>query len=752
MHRAIFLFIVFISTASHGNSTQSVAPIILSDGSLRINLQAGLQWLPANHDSLSLAQLQLPSAPKFKTINNNPVLQANQSYWLRFHIINPLSKSIPLALSLSANNSIIEGMYLLQSKKWKKLPQNKANERLNGYGAMVVHFEEKSDQWLYLRIKTPQTNKLEVKLQDIDHYIQDIAHLQQIIGATLALMIFIVLLHLIAIRFHNHTHHYAVIFMAMIGALFNYTHLPITYSSSWLNAIADLSPWLLACGLFFTGYDAKSHRKILRSNRGLALILVFLLVSLVQLNGYYLVTLVLSLLLCLFAFTKHAVNKISNAISTGILLLIISWQIGYLVFPASVAPPTNLLDVYAITLCILFSSVAMILPYFKRQNARANHSNPIISAEFLAKLSHEIRTPINGVLGMSELLTETPLSLTQRDFVDTIEQSGNDLLRLTNRISDYAKISTGRMQLDPKKTDVQNMAINTLAAFQHQANQKKIELILNIQEDVPECVTVDDGRLQTLLDNMLENALYFTETGEIELRIEMNNVPNQDELFITIRDTGKGMSKQAMNNMFDQMELNHVQLNPLHNTGFGLVLCKRLIHNMKGEMYVDSAVDVGSTFSFSLPFEACSSKNDTNSKSLLQGQSILIVDDNPTIRKVVQRYADSWGMEVETTYNGKEALANLRSRSNLNTPYDFILIDQEMPIMDGLELAKRIQEDPEINENIIKIMLTGHSITSTNTDVIKAGIHQVITKPISAQALKTVLSLQLKRFQKNTPQ
>ena len=163
-------------------------------------------------------------------------------------------------------------------------------------------------------------------------------------------------------------------------------------------------------------------------------------------------------------------------------------------------------------------------------------------------------------------------------------------------------------------------------------------------------------------------------------------------------------------------------------------------------MYVDSTPGLGSTFSFSLPYRLATQDMESQSHvHLLQGLSMLIVDDNSTLRKVIQRYAKSWGLQADCTYSGKEALAMLRSQSNLKAPYDIILIDQNMPIMDGFQLATRIKEDKEINQGILKIMLTGLGISNKHKDVLSSGIHQVINKPVSARVLQQTLAQHIQR-------
>ncbi len=287
---------------------------------------------------------------------------------------------------------------------------------------------------------------------------------------------------------------------------------------------------------------------------------------------------------------------------------------------------------------------------------------------------------------------------------------------------------------------------NVLLRFQHTANQKGIELVLNLEADIPEYIVVDERRLHTLMDYLLEKALSHTEHGEVELRIKWDPKNQHQHLLFSVRDTGEGMRKEELKTLFRSMD----QLDPLKNDvqlrGMGMTLCKQLVKLMGGDMYVESTPGLGSTLSFSMPYGLTTqSAGNPGQLELLQGLSMLIVDDNSTLRKVIQRYAKSWGMHADATYSGKEALAMLRNQANLKTPYDIILIDQNMPIMDGFQLARRILEDNDINQTLLKIMLTGMAISSKHKDVVQADIHQVISKPVSARALQQVLAQRIQQ-------
>ena len=720
--------------------------IILAEGSIKINLHGTLQWLKADHNSFSLGQLQLSQTPAFKNLSSSPVIESKDTYWLRFHVINPFKDALPLALSLSDNTISVEGTYRLSANKWQRLDGFEKEHRLSGHTAMMLNFQGKSDQWIYLRVSSQQTSKLEPRLQDLAQYNQSQGFLQQLLGAMIALMAFISLQHLIALRFQSHIRHYLVIFLAGVVCFYGLSHLPLNHWPSWLDNICNLTLWAMACGLALSSFDTSWYQTRLKSNRSILAILVLSLISLLLINLSFASVLIAALAPCLFALIRTRTISLQLFSSAITLSLFIVWQLSYLTWPEKVPAPGILSKIFATSLCVFLASMSMIQPYFRRQSQRSIPSHTNKNSEFLSHLSHELRSPMNGVLGMSELLNETPLSNTQRDYVDTIQMAGQDILRMTDRISDYAKITSGRLQLEDNQVDLVQLVEDVLQRFQYGANQKGIELVLNLGPDIQDFIVIDERRLQTLIDYLLENALHHTEHGEVELRITWDAQNNGQNLLFAVRDTGNGMRKEVLKNLFINMEKQDSTKENFQLSGLGLELSKRLVKLMGGEMYVDSTPGVGSTFSFSLPYRLATQDMENQSHvHLLRGLSMLIVDDNSTLRKVIQRYAKSWGLQADCTYSGKEALAMLRSQSNLKSPYDIILIDQNMPIMDGFQLATRIKEDKEINQDILKIMLTGLGISNKHKDVISSGIHQVINKPVSARVLQQTLAQHIQR-------
>ncbi len=748
MRLFITIFLWLIASLNNVWAAQQQHSIILADGPLEINLTNSMQWLETNHRNFSLGQLQIDGGPLFNNLTKSPVMTAKTSYWLRFHIINPLNQILPVALSLSSNHVFIEGAYLYRDNQWQRLVGFEKKTRLAGHTAITLNIQSHSNQWIYLRVNSPQSSQLDPKLQDLSHYNLSLSSLQQIQGGIIAFMLFIALLHVIAIRFHNHIRHYLIIYIAAINGTYGLSNLPLEQWNNWFLLVCNLAPWTLACGLLLSSFTTHAYRDWLKTNRTLFMLLGMSLVSLLLFNAPQEFVLFSSFIAAISAFILSLKVSLNLSISIGIFTSYMAWQCLSFLFPQTLSPPDEMLHSYAFSICIMFCSTSMILPYFKRQIRKNIPNNNSQQSEFLAHLSHELRSPMNGVLGMSELLNDTPLSHSQRDYVETIQVSGQDILRLINRISDFSTISQGNLVLDEAPLNLSTLLDGCTNKFAYNAKQKSIELILNQAPDIPPFILADERRLQTIIENLLENALLHTHHGEIELRIDFDK-QQQHFLLFSIRDTGNGIPKETLKNLFSSMDNLQADKSNLQNSGFILALCKRLVSLMGGHMYIDSKMGVGSTFSFSIPLkQAKAEKIQIQPKSqhqILNGLSMLVVDDNSTLRKVIQRYGKSWGMQIDSTYSGKEALAMLRSKTNVGQAYDIILIDQNMPIMDGLQLAKRIQEDSEIDQGLLKIMLTGLGINSHNSDVIQSGIQQVINKPVSVHALQATLSEHISR-------
>jgi signal transduction histidine kinase/CheY-like chemotaxis protein len=737
-----FLFIWLPAQASSVLISSKVQPssIILATGPIKVTLNNSIQWLEANHLNLSLAQLESSQDSVFKSVDQGAILTGDQVYWVRFRIINPLNDNIPLALSLASKNLIIEAAYTKTSDTWAYLTQIDPNTRLTGHASAILTFDGLTDNWIYLRIKAESTTKLDAKLQDLSHHANDLSFYQQLIGASIAVIFMIILLHLMAIKFDPHVRHYLTIFMAITVAIFISSHSPNPFLPDWLMSLSSLSPWFIASALALSSFDNETYKQKTLSNISFFTALSLALIALILIKTSYTTLLFISLIPA--AYAAYNVRKVSASLLIACIIFIIScsWQGLYIIRPNIVFSPSSMHEVYGFVATVLFASISIIMPYFHKLTAREAPAAKGNDSTFLSKLSHDFRTPMNGVLGMAELLKDTPLSQQQRNFLSTIEQSGHDLLRLINRVSDLGKIQSGKIQRQSQSFDLIELIEKTIERHTPLSEQNHVEIILNIDPNISDHIQCDEERLATILDNLILNALKTTENGELEIRVHWIDNNKQDQLLFKVRDSSQGINRDTLKRILSGQSLVNTSSSEIVNTEFGLLLSKHLVEALQGAFYIESNPNIGTTIRFSMLATPDHSQAPLIQSNALNGLSILIVDDNSTFRTVIQEYADSWGAQADATYNGKEALALLRNHKTTENPYDIMLIDQDMPIMNGFQLATKMQDDPDINQNIIKIMLTGTGITSQHNMVLDSGIHQVITKPVTPRALQAILA------------
>lgn len=392
-----------------------------------------------------------------------------------------------------------------------------------------------------------------------------------------------------------------------------------------------------------------------------------------------------------------------------------------------------------------------------RKEKEAAEAADKAKSQFLATMSHELRTPINGVLGMVELMSSTPLNEEQRDYLAALRSSGQTLLSVINDVLDFSKIEAGKLQIENVVFDVRQTLNETLAIFAPQMKQKQLDFSCSVDDSVPPLVCSDPSRLRQILLNLVGNALKFTEQGSVTVQLSLKRINNRDFIHGVVRDSGIGMDAQQQAELFKQFSQADKSIARRYGgTGLGLAICQRLCQLLGGDIGVSSAPGVGTSFWFTVALQDMAQATVSGAETISQEQRlqyyaeqfrarrVLVAEDNKVNQMVVQGMLKKVDLQVEVVENGVQAVERV---CQAGQHYDWILMDWEMPEMDGLTACKQIRAwEIKTSRPVTPIVaLTAHVLSDYEQQAYAAGMQGFLKKPIDQNALYQSLYLTLNK-------
>ena len=696
--------------------------------------------------------------------------------WFRVNLENTASSELPLWLQVDYAILDQVDVYITggtESQAWHMgdtLPFNQRPVRLRNF-TVPFSLPAHSNRTLYLRVRTiTSAMTVPLSLSGSDDFIEQQSSHEWLMGGFYGIGIGLFFYHLVlwlggrerSSRFYVLHVACATVYIACLQGIahrFWFDDLVLPQSTNHLFGYLTLLSGLLFARDFLHTVQWRWLDRILLGAVAIQTVIIAILLltpagTIASLQGVIaLLTLALLLFIGVYSLYRGRPEARIFVFAWGMFLL----TVGLLALGAygAITLP-GILNIIGVQVGLVLQQVllsfglAYRLKTLKQESLQRQHEIARAQAEneaksdFLAKMSHEIRTPMNAVLGLAELMRGTKLDATQRNYVDTIYSAGGSLLNVINDILDFSKISSGKLQLEVSSFNLHRLLEDCLMIFHATAEKKDIRLVSDWRETLPEWVKGDQTRLRQILLNLLSNAVKFTEHGTITLKVEASNTRDPDILLMRCQviDQGIGMSDEELGMLFQSFQQADSSTSRKYGgTGLGLAISRQLAELMNGQLQAHSEQGVGSIFTLMIPLQRSAMDTDSNEQTVqlgIESLHVLVVEDNAVNQMVIGALLKKLAVRTTLTSSGQEALALLERSDDLP---DIILMDCEMPDLDGYQTTRMIREleKRQRRQRTPILALTAHASTEHRERCFVSGMDDHVPKPVTLEQLREKL-------------